>query len=323
MTNRNPNDFEEIALAIALLGGVIAILLKISDYFNNNVIPSDADFRGISDYLVIFLLMEIPIILFFFLFKGISIYTKPDCWKEKIKEFAQYLFKLSFIYFLIWLIALILTFIFIYIFKLPNHPILQPIYYSLLLILLVIIGTALIDCTIFKSISRNPYSLGEFWKGNKKIFLLLIVVIFFGLVFYSLCNLLSSYLLMGSYSIEEFLQPNDGNITIVIKETGTIYIASYINLYNLDTDFEKSIDTIRIAYHQVNFSEKGYMVGTNNDYLRKIYLNINTSKLQTGNYLLHAEVTIFESPILGTVKKQADKLFYIPPKSTNCSFNST
>ncbi len=34
----NPNDIEEITLALALLGVVTAVLLQINNFFNNNVI---------------------------------------------------------------------------------------------------------------------------------------------------------------------------------------------------------------------------------------------------------------------------------------------
>ncbi len=53
------HDFEEITLAIALLGGIIAVLLKINDYFNNNVIPSDSDLPGIASAVVAALLIEL------------------------------------------------------------------------------------------------------------------------------------------------------------------------------------------------------------------------------------------------------------------------
>lgn len=324
------SDIEEITLAIALLGGVIAVLLKISDFFNNNVIPPDSDLPGIASFFLSLLLVEFLIILLFFLFKGISRYAKPECWKEKLKKFTQALFKFSFIYFFLWLIALILTFIFVYIIyyniELSNDSGIFFLYELVLLILLVIVGLVLWDYSIFESIFRIPYSLGEFWKRNKKLFLLfifVIVLVFVYLFFLSLYSLLSLYLLMGSYSIEEFLQPNNDNIAIGIKETGIIFNASYINLKKIDTDFAHPIDVIKITYNQVNSSEKGFMNGTNNEQLGLWYININTSKLEPGNYLLHAEVTIFKSPALGTVKKRADKLFYIPPKSTNYSFNST
>ncbi len=70
-TNRNesPNDIEEITLAIALLGGVIAVLIYISNYFNNNVIPLDAELQGIVYSFVYILLLEIPIIFLFFFVK--------------------------------------------------------------------------------------------------------------------------------------------------------------------------------------------------------------------------------------------------------------
>lgn len=332
----NRSNFDEITLAIGLLGGVIVVLLYISDYFNNNAIPLDADLRSIVYSFVYILLLEIPIILLFFLFKGISIYAKPES-SEVIKKVAQKLFTISFIYFLLYIIAIISTLLFVnfiyYNIELSNRSTISQLYHYILLILLIIIGLILWDYSKFKSIfhalyarEATEYSFGEFWRINKKlvfIFIVAIVVVYIGILINNLFSSLSLYLLMGSYSIEEFLQPNDGNITIGIKETGIISNATFIDLYKKDTDFDQRKDTMNITHNQVSYSMNGSMTGAFNQHLSIWYLNINTSKLQPGNYMLYAEVTRLKNPTLGTVKKQTGKLFYIPPKNASYSFNCT
>jgi hypothetical protein len=135
-----------------------------------------------------------------------------------------------------------------------------------------------------------------------------------------------SYLLMGSYSIDVFPRPNaNGDIlTFTIKETGLSYNHIYIDLYKLNSsgDFLWFIDNVAINNTKEALSNNTFMLGGNYDGIW--YLNINTSKLQPGNYLLHAEITNdLSSRFLGVSKKQDSKLFYIPPKGTNCSFNCT
>ncbi len=184
--SKDSKDFGEITLAIALLGGVIAILLYISNYFNNNVIPRDADLQMTAFDLVFILLWEIPIILLFFVLKGILIYREPESQPVKIKKYSEALFNLSFIYFLLWLIAIFLTFIFVnfiyyYNIKLSNDSGIFLLYKMFLLIFLVIVGIVIWDYSIFEKILRILYDrrplLGEFLKRNKKIFFLFTGVI--------------------------------------------------------------------------------------------------------------------------------------------------
>ncbi|KAB2940613.1 MAG: hypothetical protein OIN84_16450 [Candidatus Methanoperedens sp.] len=198
------SDFEEITLAIGLLGGVIAILLYIGNFFNNNVIPNDADFQQIALSLVSILLIEIPMILLFFLLKCIIILTITFTF-----GFIQIIFNI----------------------KILDYPGILLIYISLLTIILIIVGLFLLDCNIFKSISH--VSRGDFWKRKKNpilLFLGFIVIVFTIPLLYYIINMSSLYLLMGSYSIEEFLQPNNENITVGIKETGIITILVRYNM---------------------------------------------------------------------------------------------
>ncbi len=131
----------------------------------------------------------------------------------------------------------------------------------------------------------------------------------------------------GNYSIEVFPQSEikDNILTFTIKETGITSGRNFIDLYKLnDNHVFQDIDKITIVYTQETSSQNNLMIGKRHD--GTWYLNLNTSNLSHGNYLLHAEVTYSNLIGLWVFKKQADKLFYIPnipPKSTNYSTNST
>lgn len=137
-----------------------------------------------------------------------------------------------------------------------------------------------------------------------------------------------SYLLMGSFSIDQFSQSNVGNdiMTFTIKETGMPYSANYIDLYEInasDKEIFERVDNIIINNTNPNFSRNNTIFGK--IYEGVWYLNVNTSKLRPATYLLHAEVTndLTKKFIFGTIKKHDEKLFYIAPKNANYSLNST
>lgn len=141
------------------------------------------------------------------------------------------------------------------------------------------------------------------------------------LIFYLMIFFVPQYLLLGSFSIEELQQSDRNNdmMTVKITETGMTYSSNYINLYkmNIDTNIFQFIDHITINKTEAL---------SQNKLMRGImfepgiwYLNVNTSNLSSGNYMLHAEVTddISKISIFGTVKKNSDKLFYIAPRIAN------
>ncbi len=137
-----------------------------------------------------------------------------------------------------------------------------------------------------------------------------------------------TYLLKDSYSIDVFPQSNTNSdfITFIIKETGFPYYYIYITLYKFNaTDNPKQyVDNITINRTKEAQSNNTFMFGEN--YEGIWYLNINTSNLQPGNYMLHAEVTnelSRNNTILGTFRKHTEKLFYIAPNNTKCFLNST
>ncbi len=164
---------------------------------------------------------------------------------------------------------------------------------------------------------------------NISFFLVIFLALSFVLIFFINSFLaMPTYLLKDSYSIEVFPQSNTNPdiITFAIKETGFPYNYIFITLNKFNsTDYPKQyVDNITINRTKEAPSNNSYMFGEN--YEGIWYLNINTSNLQPGNYMLHAEVTNEPSrnnTIFGTFRKHAEKLFYIAPTSTKCFLNST
>ena len=133
---------------------------------------------------------------------------------------------------------------------------------------------------------------------------------------------------MGSFSIEDITQSNTNSdiLTFTIKETGFPYNSIYITLnkFNSEGNFMQYVHYVKINRTIEAHSNNSFMLGGN--YNGIWYLNVNTSNLQPGNYLLHAELTIDalkSFTIFGSSKKYADKLFYIAPNSTKCFLDST
>jgi hypothetical protein len=71
-------DFEEMTLALALLAGLSAFLLKLVDYFNNNVISITDYFQPLIYTLVWVLLVELLFVLSFLVLKGYIISAKSE-----------------------------------------------------------------------------------------------------------------------------------------------------------------------------------------------------------------------------------------------------
>jgi hypothetical protein len=110
-------------------------------------------------------------------------------------------------------------------------------------------------------------------------------------------NVGPSILLMGSFSIEEPLQSTNSAdiLTFIVRETGLTYSKNFIFLdkFNAENNSLTIIDNITLPIEPEsknklmfgNLSDKGYW-----------YLNINSSRLNSGNYMLHAEVTVTIQP---------------------------
>lgn len=315
-TLKNSRDFKEITLAITLLAGIGAILFKIVDYFTNNVI--NESFQGFVNMSVSILLALFFIIFIFLMLKGYLASQKYR--NKKIENITEDLFKNIFLLSILLFILLIYT----PLDSLFNNIILKVIFVLLFSVLIISMppylayGINLIELLTNRSKEKIPEFQHSIW------------LFFYGviLIFYLMIFIVPQYLLLGSFSIEE-LQQSDRNkdmMTIKITETGMTYSSNYIYLYkmNIDTNIFQYIDNITINKTQEALSQNKLMRGIISE-PGIWYLNVNTSNLASGNYILQAEVTddISKKSIFGMVKKHADKLFYIAPRIANYSFNST
>ncbi len=109
------HDFSEITLAITLLAGVMAFLLKLIDYFNNNIITISDYLQVTAYFLVCLLLFELSMIFLFLILKGYLMSTKYKI--EKLKYITQDLFKYIFIIPILWIVISISTLFFDQFFK--------------------------------------------------------------------------------------------------------------------------------------------------------------------------------------------------------------
>lgn len=336
---QNSSDFNEITLAITLLAGVSAFLLKTVDYFNNNVIVL-SDYLQLTVYfLVLLLLLEFSMVFLFLILKGYLLSTKSE--SKEIKNITQKLFKSIFILPILWIVFSIFTLLSHEIFKDPskinNYNYILYFYWIFTSMIIIWIYIRLAKIDLIKSLKNillkiNQIKIKPLFKNfdfKKYLFLNfspLIIFLILLLLLLLLLILLTAplYLLTGTFSIEEFSQSNTntGILTFKIKETGIAYSANYINLYKMNTsegNIFQYIDDITINNTQENLSRNKLMIGKK--YEGIWYLNVNTSNLQPGNYLLHAEVTnpLSEKTVFGTIKKHDDKLFYIASRNEKYS----
>lgn len=314
-------SFEEITLAITILTGLSFILFKIADYFNNNIVRYSLDVQLMIYFLVMGLLIEITIISSFLILKGyeISLGKKENSSIYGTNWLFKFIFKgliglSAFSVSLLFLIVIYNIFKLYDIFKNTTiSTIGSVISYSIMVYFLYQVSN-------LSGVNR------KFFFDYMKKFLEFKHIGIFTIVFI-VYLMAPTYFLMGSYSIDVFPQSNaNGDIlTFTVKETGSSFNHTYIDLYKLNSssDFLWFVDNVTLYNNKEALSNNTFMLGGN--YNGVWYLNINTSKLHPGNYLLHAEITDdFFKIFLGgeNSKKQADKLFYIPPKKTNCSFDS-
>ena len=335
---QNSRDFKEITFAITLLAGISALLFNVSNYFNNNVITLSNHFIN-SVSLLVYIAIIIFIALFIFLLlKWYLISTNYENKREK--NLAKRLFKNIPRFSIFWIFILIFSI-------LVDFYITDPILsqyekYEYIVYIVVLLGFCsilfLIN-TLLKSISLEKIKnislksillerikniqlerMREVMKSLSDISFIFLVII--------ISLPIPTYLLMGSYSIEQFPVSNTDNdiFTFTIKETGIPFNSNHVTLYKINTNHSnifQNIDHIIINRTQGAPSENKLMTGIN--YEGIWYLNLDTSNLSSGIYNLHAEVTYDQSVkyILGKSKKHDEKLFYIPPKSSNFHSNIT
>lgn len=383
------HDFQEITLGIALLGGLLAFLLKLINYFNENIILWSQPAQNHAYFLVGALLLEVLIILLFLVLKGISASTRNR--REDLEIFTEILFKFVFIFPLIWVVALILIVLFNYFIqdfninfyrsigyiflifivdcilylnllgkeklknaldKMAKNIIIEPEILEFLMIILISILIPLLYY-IIQSFNLISYlSLGifliiftvvllfmELWGKEEKedldhfimrireinritlitvitllIISLSVIIPAFSKLYNEVFFVAPSILLMGSYSIEEPLQSTDNAdiLTFIVKETGLSYSKNYISLDKFNTENNSLTNIDNITLHIEPESKNKLMFGNLSD-KGVWYLNINSSRLNSGNYMLHAEVTneLSINSTFGVFRKRSDKLFNI------------
>ena len=327
-------DFKEITFAITLFGGLLAFLIKLGDYFNNNVLAISG-YSYIIIYFTVWLTFFVLVLLFpFLILKWYLVSTNNE--NNWLKNITQKLFRLIPLFIVVWFISLFLI-IFTDYYKDETARIINILLLGLVFLIIVFVKTCYDNKTILINLLKS-ISLKKVQEGMapnfKKIFyqyklhiltsFYIAILVIFLLVF---TFLLSAYLLTGSYYMDKF-PPSDANsdiITFTIKETGIPYSFNYITLNKLEADDKTFhyIDNVTINATQETLSKNKLMLGKN--YYGIWYLNLNTSNLTSGNYMLHAEVTndFTINSTIKTIKKHDDILFYIPPKTELHSYNST
>ena len=331
---QNSRDFKEITFAITLFGGLLAFLIKLGDYFNNNVLKISGQSLYII-YITVWIALIVSILLFYFLiFKWYLVSTKNE--NKWLKNITQKSFGFIPLFIVVWFTSLFLI-VFTNHYKDEMDTIVNILLLCLVFLIIVFVKTCFDNKTILiellKSIPLKKVQEDITSQFKEDIFThilnILIRIIILTIVLFLLVStfLLPTYLLAGSYLIEKF-QPSDTNndiITFTIKETGIPISNNHIRLYELRADddifFQKDYVIIN-ATHE-NQSDNKSILGKNHEGIW--YLNLNTSNLTSGNYKLHAEVTNdwTINYIFGTIKKHDDILFYIPPKTEPHSYNST
>ena len=329
----NSRDFKEITFAITLLAGIFAFLFKVNEYFNNNVITMGGSFQ-FPIYLLV--LIAIVILLSLSIFLLLKWYLISITYENKpIKNITEKLFKNISIYTTIWIIILILSFTVDY--YVTNPPEIDYINVLMIFIIFLVVFCVviLLDYKTFKKVMPiiKDDLLSMYFKiTNKNILNLLSILMLLSKTIFALSIIIvifspiPSYLLMGSYSIEQFPTSNTDNAIFLIKETGIPLVLNHIILYKIndnESNIFQYIDNITIKNTHGTTSKNKLMTGIKHEGIW--YLNVNTSNLSFGTYNIHAEVTndLSVKYIFGTIKKHDDKLFYVAPRSSKFYSNIT
>ena len=276
---KNLRDFEEITLAIALLGGLLAFLLKLINYFNENIIYWRESTQSHAYFLVGALIFEFIIIFLFFILKGIVLSTNKR--RRDLEDITAVLFKTVFIYPFLWFVTTILLLLFYYINQ--SNYINNYIYYFLIFIIDYILFVELMGKEELKNaldmVSEKITSI-----KLKQLIVLIMIILIFSLTLKLYSDLLlvaPSILLMGSFSMEEFTQPIEKYdiLTFTIKETGLTYSRNYISLYRLNAENNSLSESDNITLPIQHESKNKSMFGDLHD-KGLWYININTSSLR-------------------------------------------
>lgn len=86
MVGEEKDNLKELTLAITLLAGISAVLFKIIDYFNKNIVSEIIS--SIMYFLVVFLILEVVIVVLFLLLKGYSIWPIKEGGLDTLKKLS-------------------------------------------------------------------------------------------------------------------------------------------------------------------------------------------------------------------------------------------
>ena len=334
-------DLGIFGLAITLLAGISAVLLKLIAYFNNNIISATTSIM--IHILVTFLLLEALIILLFFLTKGYLVSTRENM-PENLVKISYLLQKAIFL----WPFTTIVYFFLSFSYILTTNNLRIPDWINTLLIgIFAILSGILFICLLLREYPLKKWINEKIekirlWLKDKKFTLkacsvvfktvsvslaVVFVALLIALILYFVLSLTSVFLLCGSYSTEinHFPDSNTEIMSFTIKDTGIPSGKCNIHLYRVNDSNDnlfKKIDNITLQESEKSSSKN--MTGKKKDGI--YYLFINTSNLPPDNYFLTAQGAsqVRDFGFLFICKKCDGKLFYLPPKNkTVTALNQT
>lgn len=317
------NDFEEITLAITLLAGILSFLLFISNYSNTNIISLSHFFQQMIYILIYFAIIIFLLLFVFLMLKGYAITAHSDNVCKISRGLLKNIFEATIIW-TIYLISIILAYIVII-----NVD--QKWYSGYVIVAFICLVVGTFATTTYYFYFEGIENVFGIACDTKPIYLIcygIVTLFIFYLITISVGAIYSvpSYLLIGTYSIEEYSQPEiSDNRIFVITETGITYKKIYIDLYKLDSPQKTFLTTeySMIINGTAPESKNRYMNGTK--YEGKYYIYLNTSNLTYGNYILYAEVTddLTKNSTFGTNKKRVEKLFHVVQDTPNLALFNT
>ena len=325
MVGEENDNLKELTLAINLLLGISAVLFKIVDYSNKNVV--NETISAFMVFLVFFLILEVVIIVLFLLLKGYSIWPINKKRRDILKNLSGVFGIMMFFTPILILIytSLAVTFsIATEDWGLSTTKIHWYIWCITILSALATLRLGGVDLEwlkdVFEQISLKTKTLKKSIKRFSSLLFqccIILTYILIVLVFIIFLVQTTTFLLCGSYTIEITHFPDDNTdiMPLTIKDTGIPAGRCYINLYRINKSNEsifQATDNI-ILNGSANISE--YMAGEKRDGI--YYLFIDTCDLPSDNYFLHAEVTLFQDEYFNLLdsKKYDDKLFYLSSKN--------
>lgn len=315
-------DLGIFGIAITLLAGLSAILLKLVTYSNNNTISAITSIM--IRFLVIFLLLEALIILLFFLTKGYLFSTRGNISEEIVK--ISYLLQKAI--FLLPFTTIVYFFLSISYFLVTNNLRIPDWIDTPLIYIFAIASGILYIWLLLREYPLKKWineKIEKIQRKDKKSALrgcldflnTIILASVISLILFALLFQTSVFLLCGSYSIEinHFPDSNAEVMSLTIKDTGIPSGKCYIHLYRVNDSNDNLFQPIdRITLQESVQKPSKHMTGEKEGGV--YYLFIDTSSFSPDYYFLHAETSFTSQGFnLFVSKKCDDELFYLPPKN--------